>query len=95
MDFSNILVLFCVFEFYQIPNRRQIDGFTDILGLLLATSNSCEFNLAHCNKFKGIKNYHQIEGNSSKLNLNLWAIGIGILLALVRIYKKNLLQHWL
>ena len=71
----------------------KIDGFTDILGLLLLLAIPVSL-IYLMNKFKGIKNYHQIEGKS-KLNLNLWAIGIGILLALVRIYKKNLLQHWL
>ena len=46
------------------------------------------------NKFIGINEYHKIQ-NSEKLKLNLLAIGIGILLAVFRIVKKNLLQQWL
>lgn len=44
------------------------------------------------NKFIGINEYHKIQ-NSEKLKLNLLAIGIGILLAVFRIVKKNVLQH--
>lgn len=71
----------------------KIDGFTDILGLLLLLAIPMAL-IYLMNKFKGIEKYHRIEGKS-KLHLNLWAIGIGILLALIRIYKKNLLQQWL
>ena len=46
------------------------------------------------NKFNGISEYHKIQ-SSKKLKLNLLAIGIGILLAVFRVVKKNLLQQWL
>ncbi|TDS20582.1 hypothetical protein DFQ03_0174 [Maribacter caenipelagi] len=46
------------------------------------------------NKFNGISEYHKIQ-SSKKLKLNLLAIGIGILLAVFRVVKKNLLQQCL
>ena len=46
------------------------------------------------NKFNGISEFHKIQ-SSKKLKLNLLAIGIGILLAVFRVVKKNLLQQWL
>ena len=46
------------------------------------------------NKFIGINEYHKIKIDE-KLKLNLWAIGIGILLAAFRVLKKNLLQQYL
>ncbi len=46
------------------------------------------------NKFIGINQYHKIK-NDKKLKLNLLAIGIGGLLAVFRLLKKNLLQQFL
>ncbi|MEK6155690.1 hypothetical protein WIW50_20690 [Flavobacteriaceae bacterium 3-367] len=71
----------------------KMDGIMDILLLLFLLAIPSAF-IYLMNKFKGIEDYHRIKGKS-KLNLNLWAIGIGILLAVLRIYKRNLLQHWL
>lgn len=73
--------------------ENKIDGFMDILQLVILMVIPSTF-IFMMNKYKGIEIYHRIK-NNNKLYLNLWAIGIGILLALFRIYKKNLLQHWL
>jgi len=45
------------------------------------------------NRFIGIKQYHKIK-KREKVKLNLLGIGIGVLITLFRVYKKNLLQHW-
>ncbi|MEQ5790042.1 hypothetical protein J4E06_03195 [Muricauda sp. NFXS6] len=46
------------------------------------------------NKLNGIKQYHRIE-NNKQMSLNLWAIGIGVLLIGLRLLKKYLVQSWL
>tara|TARA_E500000318_G_scaffold64859_1_gene59904 strand:+ start:1419 stop:1886 length:468 start_codon:yes stop_codon:yes gene_type:complete len=46
------------------------------------------------NRLKGIKQYHRIE-NKKQMSLNLWAIGIGVLLISLRLLKKFLVQSWL
>lgn len=84
---------FVLSNFFKSIIEDEIDGFMDILALLFLLAIPSAF-IYLMNKFKGIENYHRIAGKN-KLNLNLWAIGIGILLALLRVYKKNLLQHWL
>jgi hypothetical protein len=84
---------FVLSNFFKSIIQDRIDGFTDVLALIFLLSIPSAI-IYVMNKFKGIENYHQIEGKN-KWKLNLWALGIGLLLALFRVYKKNLLQHWL